>query len=133
MQVSIHKIIVENRIREDLGDLEQLMASLQKHGQLNPIVIDEDGKLIAGHRRLESAKKLGWLTVETICLKDLTPAEKLELEIDENIARKELSQQELQNGYDRLETLNKPSVCKRLGQFFKKQWGRIFKKSDKKA
>ena len=128
MQVSIHKIIIEDRIRKELGDLTPLMNSLQKHGQLNPIVIDEESKLIAGHRRLESAKRLGWLTVETICLKELSRSDKLELEIDENIHRKELTLEEVKDGYERLENLNKPPVVKRIKLFFKQLWAKIFRR-----
>ena len=131
MQVSIHNIILENRIRKELGDLTPLMNSLQKHGQLNPIVIDEESKLIAGHRRLESAKRLGWLTVETICLKKLSSSDKMELEIDENIHRKELTPEEVKDGYARLEKLNKPPVLKRIGLFFKQLWAKLFHRQTK--
>ncbi len=131
MQVSIHKIIIENRIRKELGDLTPLMNSLQKHGQLNPIVIDENTNLIAGHRRLESAKRLGWLAVETICLKELSNSEKIELEIDENVHRKELTTEELSDGYERLEKLNKPSVLKRIGLFLGQLWAKLFRRQTK--
>ena len=131
MQVSIRKIILEDRIRKELGDLTPLMNSLQKHGQLNPIVIDEESKLIAGHRRLESAKRLGWLTVETICLKELSHSDKLELEIDENIHRKELTSEEVKEGYERLKKLNKPPVLKRIGLFIKQLWSKLFRRQSK--
>jgi ParB family chromosome partitioning protein len=132
MQVSIHKIILEDRIRKDLGDLNPLMSSMQKHGQLNPVVIDEESRLIAGHRRLESAKQLGWLTVETICLKNLSSSDKLELEIDENIHRKELTPEEVKDGHERLEKLNKPPVINRIGLFFRNLWAKLFHRKPKK-
>lgn len=133
MQVSIQNIILEDRIRKELGDLSPLMKSLQKHGQLNPIIIDEDNKLIAGHRRLESAKQLGWLSVETICLKELSNSDKIELEIDENIHRKELTPDEIKDGYERLEKLNKPPVMKRIGLFFKQLWAKLFRRKNKEG
>lgn len=133
MQVSVHKIILENRIRKELGDLVPLMNSLQKHGQLNPIVIDEENRLIAGHRRLESAKRLGWLSVETVCLKGLSSANKLELEIDENIHREELTPEEIKDGQDRLEKLNKPPALKRIGLLFKKLWTNPFRRKTKEG
>ncbi len=131
MQVSIHKIILEDRIRKELGDLTPLMNSLQKHGQLNPIIIDEESKLIAGHRRLESARQLGWLTVETVCLKELSSSDKIELELDENIHRKELTSEEIQDGHDRLEKLNKPPILKRIGLLFKQLWAKLFRRPTK--
>ena len=133
MQVSIHNIILEDRIRKELGDLTPLMNSLQKHGQLNPVVIDEESKLIAGHRRLESAKRLGWLTVETICLKELSSSDKMELELDENIHRKELTPEEAKDGYERLEKLNKPPVLTRIGLFFKQLWAKLFHRKTKEG
>jgi ParB family chromosome partitioning protein len=126
MQVSVQSIKVENRIRNDLGDLTPLMDSLRKHGQLNPVTISADSDLIAGHRRLESARRLGWLTVDAIRLKDVSEADRLEMEIDENVHRKELTPEEVQTGYDRLEKLRNPPMLKRIGAFFKGLWAKLF-------
>src|SRR5262245_60533597 len=49
--------------REDLGDLEPLSESLATVGLLHPVVIDGKNRLIAGQRRLEAAKLLGWRTI----------------------------------------------------------------------
>ena len=126
MQVSVQSIQVENRIRDDLGDLTPLMDSLRKHGQLNPITLGADSQLIAGHRRLESARRLGWLTVDATRLKDVGEAERLEMEIDENVHRKELTPEEVQTGYDRLDKLRHPPMMTRLGAFFKGLWDKLF-------
>ena len=41
-------------------------ASIQEFGFLNPIVIDQNGVILAGHNRLKAAKSLGLKTVPTL-------------------------------------------------------------------
>ena len=45
----------------DLTDLEQ---SLSAHGQLEPIAITKDKRIISGHRRFAAMKSLGWTECE---------------------------------------------------------------------
>ena len=52
--------------------IAQLVASLQEFGFTNPILIDGKNGIIAGHGRLKAAEKLGYETVPTIELGDLT-------------------------------------------------------------
>jgi ParB-like chromosome segregation protein Spo0J len=58
-------IDAESRFRKDIAgdnnnDLDLLCNSIKEIGLLHPIVITNDRKLIAGHRRIEACKKLGW-------------------------------------------------------------------------
>jgi N6-adenosine-specific RNA methylase IME4 len=53
-------IVVGRRHRTDLGDIGGLAQSISTVGLLHPIVVRADGTLIAGGRRLEAVKKLGW-------------------------------------------------------------------------
>jgi ParB/RepB/Spo0J family partition protein len=57
---AISSIRVGKRHRRDLGDIDQLAASINDIGLLHPVVIARDGTLIAGHRRFEACKRLGW-------------------------------------------------------------------------
>jgi ParB-like chromosome segregation protein Spo0J len=50
----------------------QLVASLQEFGFTNPILIDATNGIIAGHGRLRAAVELGYETVPTIELSNLT-------------------------------------------------------------
>jgi ParB family chromosome partitioning protein len=59
-QVPIECIHVGNRIRKDLGDIRLLAASIEAIGLLNPITVATSGVLLAGHRRLEACRYLGW-------------------------------------------------------------------------
>ena len=55
--------------------IEQIAASIRKFGFNNPILIDDDGQIMAGHGRVEAAKRLGLAAVPTLRLSHLSPAE----------------------------------------------------------
>ena len=59
----IGRIVVGERHRKDLGDIDGLAASIAELGLLQPVVVRPDGMLIAGERRLAAAKALGWTDI----------------------------------------------------------------------
>ena len=128
MQVRVEDVIIKKRVRRDLGDLRPLMKSMQSYGLLNPIILNRQNELIAGHRRLESAKMLGWRTIQAIMVDKESDLEKLELELEENLHRRNLSADELSDGYARLEKLKNPGFFARLWEavkgFFRRLFGR---------
>ncbi|MFH1013595.1 MAG: ParB N-terminal domain-containing protein [Thermoplasmatota archaeon] len=76
--------------RRNIGDIDSLVESIREIGLLNPICINNDNMLIAGARRLEACKVLGWREIEcnVLSMDDM----KLDLvEIDENLIRLELT------------------------------------------
>lgn len=54
----------------------QIAASIREFGFNNPVLIDEDGGIIAGHGRVMAARKLGLSEVPTITLAHLTPSQR---------------------------------------------------------
>ena len=114
MQLPIEDIKIKKRIRKDLGDLTSLIDSLRSHGLMNPVVITKNNELIAGHRRIASAKVLGWKSIEVMVLDKISELEKLELEIEENVVRKDFSGDELEDARARLEALKNPGILKRI-------------------
>ena len=62
--IAIADIKVVDRHRIDFGDLESLATSMNKIGQLQPIVVTSALRLVAGGRRLGAAKSLGWLDID---------------------------------------------------------------------
>jgi DNA modification methylase len=56
--------------------ISQVMASIKEFGWTNPVLIDEDGGIIAGHGRIMAAQRLGMEEVPCIVLEGLTEAQK---------------------------------------------------------
>ena len=66
------------------AQIAQLAASIVEFGWTNPILVDGDNGVIAGHGRLLAARKLGMTEVPVIELAHLTPAQKRALVIADN-------------------------------------------------
>ena len=58
------------------SQLDRLVRSIQEFGFTNPILVDADSNVIAGHGRLMAAELMGLATVPTIELKHLTVEQK---------------------------------------------------------
>jgi len=56
--------------------IEQIARSIERFGFINPVLIDASGAIIAGHGRVEAAKRLGLAQVPTLRIEHLTDAEK---------------------------------------------------------
>ena len=56
--------------------VELIARSIRDFGWTNPIIIDEDDKVLAGHGRLLAAAKIGIDMVPTICVAHLSPAQR---------------------------------------------------------
>ena len=54
--------------------IRQIADSIQTFGFNNPILIDGDGAIIAGHGRVDAAKLLGLTEVPTVCLAHMSEA-----------------------------------------------------------
>lgn len=128
MLVDINQIQVSKRVRKDLGDLTPLMDSLKRYGLLNPITITKDYKLIAGQRRLESARQLGWTTIDAVVVDIKDPVARLEIELEENTQRSNFTELELLEGYKQLEKLRNPGFFRRIWNTIKAFFKKLFKK-----
>jgi ParB family chromosome partitioning protein len=117
MKVPIQSIVVKRRIRKELGDIDGLMDSLRQHGQLSAILVNRRYELVAGFRRLEAARRLGWSSVNAEFVDAESDSESLQLEIEENVQRRDLSPDELSDGMARLERLRHPGLLKRIWMF----------------
>lgn len=71
--INIEKLIPYiNNPRINDGAVDKVASSIKNFGFKNPIIIDKDNEIIAGHTRLKAAKKLGLEEVPTIKVDDLT-------------------------------------------------------------
>jgi DNA modification methylase len=64
--------------------LDQIAASIREFGFVNPILIDPDGRIIAGHGRLLAAKALGLAEAPVIVIPGLSEAQKRALRLADN-------------------------------------------------
>jgi DNA modification methylase len=64
--------------------IAQIANSIRKFGWVNPILVDENFEIIAGHGRILAGKELGYETVPVAQLSHLTIAEKRGLLIADN-------------------------------------------------
>lgn len=81
----IDDIRVGDRVRKDMGDINALADSIKTHGLIHPPAVTSDGRLIAGHRRIQACIHLGMtdIPVRVIDVANLFAAER-----DENEVRK---------------------------------------------
>lgn len=118
MLVKIEDIKVKKRVRCDLGDLTALKDSMHRYGLMNPITLNSNYELVAGERRLEAAKSLGWERINANILdSNVDNIRQLEMELEENNQRKEFTDEELLEGYKRLEKLKNPPLIMRILKF----------------
>jgi ParB family chromosome partitioning protein len=89
--------------RTNLGALDDLVASIRRHGVLEPLIVRErtDGggyELISGERRFHAALHAGLEEVPCIAL-DLDDRQALEVALIENLQRKDLNAFEEAEGF----------------------------------
>lgn len=113
--VYIESIRVQDRHRQDLGDLQSLANSILDVGLLNPITITPDNSLVAGQRRLEACRQLGWDSVPTRIVANLDEAARLlRAERDENTERKPMLLSELASLGEALYAMEAESARQRM-------------------
>jgi DNA modification methylase len=64
--------------------IAQVAASIREFGWTNPVLVSPDGTVIAGHARVQAARKLGLTEVPVIVLDYLTEAQRRALVIADN-------------------------------------------------
>jgi ParB family chromosome partitioning protein len=114
MLVPINDIKVKRRIRKEMGDIAALADSMKRFGQINPILITKKNVLIAGGRRLEAARSLGWSSINAVIAEIPDELSKLEYELEENIQRRDFSLTETHDAVKRIHRLRNPSWFRRI-------------------
>jgi len=94
--ILVEMINVGDRYRQNYGDIEELKESIEKHGVIQPITIcisldtPSSYDLVAGGRRLEATRMAGLKTIPAV-VREIAGEEDLrEIELVENIQRKDL-------------------------------------------
>ena len=89
--VLIRDINWEGRSRTDYGDISILAKSISDFGLIHPIVLDDKNVLIVGGRRLSAMIYLEWTHAKCLYITELSPIQKKEMELEENIQRLNLN------------------------------------------
>jgi ParB-like chromosome segregation protein Spo0J len=112
--MKISDITPGTRHRTDMGDIDALADSIDALGLLHPVVVNEAGELIAGARRLEACRRLGWKDVPATVAKNLDDVHKALLaERDENTCRKSFTPTEAAAMAEALEPFEKAAAAER--------------------
>ncbi len=115
--VHIESVQVVGRHRYALGNLDELAASIADVDLLNPITLTRDSRLVAGQRRLEACRKLGWAEVPVRFIDSLDDAARLlRAERDENTCRKEMLPSELASLGEALYALEERAAKERMAE-----------------
>lgn len=127
MQLDIDRIVINKRVRKNAGDLGQLAESMEKFGQMHPVIVNQKMELISGYRRVQSAIQLGWKTVFAIVVDAQSEAEKLAMELEENLRRKDFTEDEKTEAFKKLAKLSRPSFFVKLFRKITALFRKLFK------
>ncbi|MGL6249242.1 MAG: ParB/RepB/Spo0J family partition protein, partial [Culicoidibacterales bacterium] len=112
VEIAVSEIIANQYQPRQVFDeqaLEELAASIQEHGILQPIVVrkttENKYEIIAGERRFRASQKNGAITVPVI-VKNMSDEQSAALAIIENIQRENLSVIEEAVAYQQLMILH---------------------------
>lgn len=96
-ELNTEEITQRLSLREGLGDLDTLTESIKRLGLLNPIVVDRDGVLVSGARRLAACREAGLESIPARRL-DITfdSMAALDIQSDENLCRLPLACDDLE-------------------------------------
>ena len=107
-QIAVDKInasTYQPRSEFDQAALEELTASIQAHGVLQPVMVRPRGdgrfELIAGERRFRAARLAGLSRIPAV-VRAMTDEESLTVALIENIQREDLNAMEAARGYRQL-------------------------------
>lgn len=94
-ELKIADIKIGDRFRKDYGKIDELAQAIKQRGRLlEPIVVDQDLNLLAGGRRLQACTSLGWETIPAQYITEVDELTAREIELEENLHRKNLTWQE---------------------------------------
>jgi ParB family chromosome partitioning protein len=120
IDIDLIKVDEASRIRQDSGNISKLQESISNVGLINPILIDEQYRLIAGYRRLCACKNLKWKDIEVRVVElDNDELKMLEAEAAENMYRIDFTPEEILAIHKRREAIIE---SRRPKGFFERCW-----------
>ncbi len=110
-----------HQARSELGNIDELMASIQSKGVLEPILVRPRGdryEIIAGERRFVASRRVGLTEIPAIEM-DVKDNEAMELALIENLQRKDLDVFEEADGLNALVEIyhyNHAQLAEKIGK-----------------
>ncbi len=127
MQVPLKDIKIPPRIRNRKIDVEDLVDSMSKYGQLQPILLNQNFELLTGYRRYKAAKRLGWQTIDAKIIDVKDKKKRILIELEENQIRKNFTAEEIERAKKILSRYNKNGYFFRLWNSIIEFLQRIFR------
>lgn len=91
-EIKITRTMPDGRLRfREPENIPALAASLKEFGQLQPIIIEDDGELVAGMRRFTAAKSLGWTEIWAAKRSEVDDLTARSIELEENLQREQMT------------------------------------------
>lgn len=96
IEIPVSEIIItrDARQRKELTNIEELADSIARRGQIQPVVITRDYRLVAGERRTAAITHLGDRPIRAVFTDEVDPGELRALEFEENSKRLDLPWQD---------------------------------------
>lgn len=107
VKISELKAPEKNVRKHSEKQIKEFVRSLEKFGQIRPVVIDEDNVVYCGNGLIEAAKALGWEKVEALRKTGMSATDKKKLMIADNRI--------YSLGYDDFDNLN--AILEEIGDF----------------
>lgn len=73
-----------NNPRKNDKAAEELVKAIKQVGYVNPIIVDENHEILAGHTRYKALKKLGWTSAPVLIKNDLSEEQKKKYRLLDN-------------------------------------------------
>ena len=125
-KLPIDQIQMVDRQRADYRGIEELATSLKEVGLIQPIVINQDLRLIAGGRRLTAAKSLGWTHIDVVFRETLSEDELQVLELEENTKRVDLTWQERVLAIAKIHSIKQRTAVQTREPWGERETGELF-------
>jgi ParB family chromosome partitioning protein len=112
-----------------MGNIVALADSMKRYGQMSPILLNNRNQLIAGGRRLEAARYLGWRTINAVVIDTNGDLSMLEYEVEENLQRQNFTDGEIAQAAQRLNKLRNPGFFRRIWNAILRFFRKLFRAS----
>lgn len=128
--IKLTDIDASDRLRELTPDVmkyieESLAPSIADHGLIQPIVLDDDKKLVAGGCRYTAFKLLQYEKIPYVTRSKLSPSESILLELEENFRRLKMRWQEATLGIYKAHKLKQKESSKIQAKWGVRQTGAL--------